>query len=304
MKKYVNLFIYISLIFLMIALYKADYLKVPVIHNYFAVVISVLLLFGGFVSNALQWKVILSGSGIKLPSSNAIVSVGLTIFGKYIPGKIWLVVGKAAYVSSMTGAPVSSISLVSLNNQFITLWVGLTLGFIGIMGIGGLHLWGWITFGFWLLLTLLIFSPIFHSTINKLVKLVIKKEVKLPYINFVNVLAILPVFFVTWLCWSAGIYFLVWGLSGEPTTLWNAFAFPLAGSLGIIAVISPGGLGVREGIMTGYFTLAGMDTTLAVTITVMARLWFLLGEIFIFLLSLILKKTTNCKKVTGENEKT
>ncbi len=62
-------------------------------------------------------------------------------------------------------------------------------------------------------------------------------------------------------------------------------------SFGVLAIILPGGLGVREGIIVAYLTLAGLDVETATTISFMNRLWFISGEVFIFLLSSILRIT-------------
>ena len=43
MKKYFNIFIYVSLIFLVIALYKLDYLVIPKIYNYYYFSLSIIL---------------------------------------------------------------------------------------------------------------------------------------------------------------------------------------------------------------------------------------------------------------------
>ena len=47
---------------------------------------------------------------------------------------------------------------------------------------------------------------------------------------------------------------------------------------------------MREGILTGFLTIAGLDLPLATTIAVASRLWFMMGEFFIFSLALILEK--------------
>ncbi|MEZ5196557.1 MAG: hypothetical protein R2764_09195, partial [Bacteroidales bacterium] len=70
-----------------------------------------------------------------------------------------------------------------------------------------------------------------------------------------------------------------------------AFAFPLSVTIGLLAIIFPGGLGVREGILVGYMVLTGMPIQIATVITLYARLWFISGEIFIFLLALGLRVT-------------
>jgi uncharacterized membrane protein YbhN (UPF0104 family) len=62
---------------------------------------------------------------------------------------------------------------------------------------------------------------------------------------------------------------------------------------GILAIFLPGGIGVREGIMTAYLSALGIELELAITIATLSRLWFITGEVFIFLMALILKKTNN-----------
>jgi uncharacterized membrane protein YbhN (UPF0104 family) len=81
------------------------------------------------------------------------------------------------------------------------------------------------------------------------------------------------------------------------------FGFPLAGTLGIMTLISPGGLGTREAVLVGYLNLAGIPVVDATTIAVASRLWFLGGEIFIFILGWISHKRLPeviQKKVVGD----
>ncbi len=63
--------------------------------------------------------------------------------------------------------------------------------------------------------------------------------------------------------------------------------FPLSGTLGILAGFAPGGIGVREGLMVSCLVLAGFEITEAATISIASRLWFLIGESFIFAIGLI-----------------
>jgi uncharacterized membrane protein YbhN (UPF0104 family) len=58
--------------------------------------------------------------------------------------------------------------------------------------------------------------------------------------------------------------------------------FPLAASLGVLALVAPGGLGVREGVIVAYLGLAGIPAMEATTISIASRLWFLGGELIFF----------------------
>ena len=85
-----------------------------------------------------------------------------------------------------------------------------------------------------------------------------------------------------WLLWSTGFLCLAGALSNVPIPWTLAFAFPLATTIGIVAVIAPGGVGVREGVLVGYLSSQGLPLELATTIAVASRLWFLIGEVGIF----------------------
>ncbi len=67
-------------------------------------------------------------------------------------------------------------------------------------------------------------------------------------------------------------------------SLLAGFIFPLANTLGIVFILAPGGIGIREGILTVLIHASGVDLITATSIAVFSRLWFLAGEGFLFLL--------------------
>jgi len=290
MKKYFKYFIYISIIFLVIALYKADYLKMPEIHSIFFVILSVVLLSVGFVFEALTWQKTLIAMDYKATLKDSIVSIGLSIFGKYIPGKIWLIAGRSAYIAKQENHSEKELLSVSVITQLLSLWVGLLFGMFGLLLIKDIMIYGTIALVFWLALTLVIFSKyphkIFVSVLNKIFK---NKNIKLPFINFKQIIKVLPWYFIRWTFFSVAFYFLVAGLTENIQPIHIAFGYALAGTLGLAVIFVPGGLGVREGILTAFFKLCKFPIELATTISIASRLWFLTGEVFIFVLALIFK---------------
>ena len=50
----------------------------------------------------------------------------------------------------------------------------------------------------------------------------------------------------------------------------------------MLAIFAPGGLGAREGVLVAYLMLAGQTAADATTVAVVARLWFLVGELALF----------------------
>ncbi|MEX0928342.1 MAG: hypothetical protein WD266_08950 [Balneolales bacterium] len=82
--------------------------------------------------------------------------------------------------------------------------------------------------------------------------------------------------------WSAGFYFLILSLTDSPVSPTAGLSFALATNIGIIAIFAPGGLGVREAVIVGYLNYIGLSLAEATTISIASRLWFLAGEVFLF----------------------
>jgi len=293
MKSWYRYLVCLSLVFLAIALYKADYLKLPQISSYSVLIISFIFLFGGFISDAISWKQILKHSNYHVDLGECLAGVGLSIFGKYVPGKIWTIVGRAAYVAEKNHYPLSKLSAISLNAQFIALWLGLIFGAIGLFLFGGLYLWGWLILFLWLGLTIVIFSKLAHGSAERVIKIALRKDIQIPRLTIKSTLSVMPWFVVLWVFWSIGFYMLVTSLTAMDVAWSVGLAFPLAATLGVIAFIAPGGLGVREGVMVGYLTLAGLPIAEAVTIAGASRLWFLVGEAFIFTMGWLADKRSH-----------
>jgi hypothetical protein len=199
------------------------------------------------------------------------------------------ILGRASQVSDKTKTSVGTLSFISLKEQLVYLIVGLSISFVPSIFTYGLS---WITL--FLVLTILglvliVFNRTAHKVLIYLITKIKKKPIDLPLISISNGLKLSYFNILTWLLWSFGFYF--FGLSVSEQMLWHrAFVFPLGVTYGVLAILMPGGIGVRESIFTSYLTLSGMDMQMAVTISVASRLWFMSGEVFIFLVSLILPK--------------
>jgi hypothetical protein len=291
MKSWHKYLVYFSLLFLGIALYKAHYLKVPGIFSWFSLLTSFLFLFAGFIMSALSWCKILARSEWPVDFKMCLAGTGLSIFVKYIPGKIWTIMGRAAYIAeNRTHIPLGRLSAISLNAQFMGLWVGLILGALGLFLLGGLHIWVWPILILWILLTLIIFSSVVHRVAEVILKRILKKDFHLSHLNFLSTLSVIPWFLLNWGTWSFGFYLLVAGLSPDIVPWSSGLGFPLASAVGIMALITPAGLATREAVLVGYLTLCGLPVAQATTIAVASRLWFLFGESFVFCVGWLLHR--------------
>ena len=289
MKKYFNLFIYLSLAFLLGSLYHADYLHIPRIYAHLQLVISLVLLAAGFLCEAVCWNKVLDIHGCPVVYHDAVVSTGLSIFGKYIPGKIWMVLGRSSYITRRYGYKNSDTVFIALVTQLVSLWTGLLTGAVCLAALNmprGLTLTAAALF---IMISCFLFSRRMHCMVSRLYSVVTKHPFAIPLLRIGQVIRLAPYFLVRWMSFSVSFYFLVKALTNSNVSLAIGFCFPLAGTVGLIAFFAPGGIGVREGILAATLISAGFSMADAATISVASRLWYLSGELLIFVVALLVK---------------
>ena len=288
MKSWFRYVLYASLVFLAIALYRADYLVLPHIRSLAALIGSFLLLFAGLIADAFSWRAVIARFGFPTGIRESIAAVGLSAFAKYIPGKIWAVMGRSAYIKERRGYSLTQLTSASLIWQIIMLWVGLIFGAVGLYLLGEILRWGLPILVAWLALTTVIFSDAAQSIARRVYKRFLKRDISFPALSFGSTLASLPWFVITWGLLSASFYLLVVGLTTTPVPASTGLGFSLTIIMGILAMFIPGGIGVREGAMVAWLTIVGVPVKEATAIAIAARLWFLIGEVFTFVLGMVI----------------
>lgn len=291
-----RILLYLSFIFLVAYLIKFDYLKFNHLSvNFTPLIISLLFLWSGFFVSTLSWGYALKIHKVHINTQLAVVSHGLSVFAKYIPGKVWVILGRAAYVSERTQNKVSDLSFISLKEQLLYILLGLLLAFVPTTLYFNREYWVLIILLTILGLILILFVRKFHDFFNFTLSQIMKREFNLPFLEFRLSLKLSVRILIYWITWSIGFYLFMLSLSPD-IKFYHAYVFPLAVCYGVLAIFLPGGIGVREGIMVAYLSATGIDLQLAITISALSRLWFITGEVFIFLLSAFLsirsKKTS------------
>ena len=293
MKKYQWLFrilLYVSLLFLIYYLVKFDYLSLAKIQiRWFWLIISAIFLWAGFFFSTISWKMALKFHGVKISTELAVVSHGLSIFAKYIPGKLWVILGRAAYVGSREQLKVSELSFISLKEQLLYILLGLIISFFPALIYFNHDYWVYIILLTIFGLSLLLFVKPLHDFGEKILKKILRKDISLPVITFKLSIKLSFYIVIYWIFYSIGFYFLVVSLTSDANII-HAFAFPLAVSYGVLAIVTPGGIGVREGLIVAFLVSTGIDLQASVTISVISRLWFISGEVFLFFLAFLLSK--------------
>lgn len=285
-----NLLLYASLAFLAVYLYRNDLLRWPTVVRPWWFGSSFAVLCVAFVVHAETWRIPLKVFGWPVRFADSTASTGLSIFAKYIPGKLWTILGRSEYIAALYGYPRTQLATLSLNRQFISLWVGLLLGTIGMYAVGGTTRWGHLVLVLFLALSMILYVDAINRLVERMASRVLGRPIDLPKLSAGQTLRVLPVFAANWLLWCAGFHMLAQGMVEDFLPWHTGLSFALAGSLGILAIIAPGGIGVRESIFVGYFLLVGIEAGVATSIAVTSRLWFLAGEAFIFGIGWIMRR--------------
>ncbi len=284
-----RLLLYVSLFFLAWYLYRIDYLVLDDIQIHIPwFVASCLFLFAGFILSSFSWGCALRVHGYRISFLHALISHGLPVFAKYIPGKVWVILGRASYVASEK-IPFKIASMVSLKEQLIYLIWGLLISVVPVFIFTG-TVW----FGFVILLSaagivFVLFSPLFHRLLLNVLGRILKRPIDIPLINIADALKVSRMVLLYWTCWIIAFYLLLISVFYHESTFLMAFAFPVSVTYGVLAVFMPGGIGIREGILTAFLVAGGMPLENAVTISILSRLWFIGGEVFMFMVAFSVK---------------
>jgi len=290
-----NVLMYISILFLLYFLYTFNYFSLTNLNfNPLYLALSILALFISMTLGANTWQRSLEAHRISISFTTALISHGLYIFAKYVPGKVWVVLGRAAYVARK-GFSLTDTSFISTKLQIANIAVGFLYGLVPLLVLDSTQKYRPAIVVLTVFFLILIFSQKVQAFILGIVARLAKREVNLPVSTPAGALETIVLQIVQWFAYSLAYYLLVKAMVPDASIL-VGFAFPLSMNFALLAVFVPGGIGIRETAMVGCLTLIGIPLVTAITISVVARLWFTVGEVFLFLLSWITEKRTAQKE--------
>ena len=257
--------------------------------DFFLLCMSMTLLLCVFCLRGLLWHRILLKFNINISIRDALDSQFRTILLKYIPGKVWILLGKANIVSNH-GHSLKLCSLVAFFLQILMVISGFVVGVLGL-----------ILSGFFEIASLSLYAALFACLVilaciskgGRVPSLILKffpqrissslYAFKLPPLLFFSVICV-----IQWIVLGGAYVLFIYSI-GFDAGYHPSLLQPLANNIGIIATFAPGGLGVREGAMIGYLYAAGLSISRAATVSIAARIWFFFGECIIFIAGLIIQ---------------
>ena len=240
------------------------------------------------------WYLITLKLGIAIPFGATLSSWFYSQLGKYLPGKIWLLLSRFYFYES-EGKSKKAIS-VALYIETMTMILASGLLFLaGLISSAGMRLPVLPGGAEWLMFLLpLAFVAIHPRICEKILNGILirlgREAVGLS-LSYADVLWVLFVCVLSWIVGGIGFYFFV--ISVVPVSfeffpfLTGALAF--SSTLGLVALFAPSGLGVREGVLV-YLLSSLMPTAVAVIVSILTRLWMTLIEIGLIVMIYLMGK--------------
>ena len=245
--------------------------------------LSTLIFVLSYLIQVWAWYLITLRLEIAIPFRDTVAGWFYSQLGKYLPGKVWLFLGRF-YLYDSKGKSRKAIT-VALYLEAVTLIMAAGLVFLlSLLFLKevkpftlGIPLSGMILL---FLLSLFFLHPKVLEKIFNTVLVRMKREPFYIPISYLQILWILTVCVLSWVIGGVGFYVFVdsvWNISSEHI-LFLTGALAISSTVGLLALFAPSGLGVREGVLV-YLLSSIMPTPVAVILSVLTRLWMTFIEI-------------------------
>jgi len=254
--------------------------------NYALLIFSFLILMVTFILIVFIWLRILHKMNARLPFQKAFKIWFIAALGRYMPGKIWQLIGMT-YLANKEGVPVEKSASSAILAQALTVIPGVILA----------------------VLTLVFFIPVDNKCIYfTLLLLPISVVIAYPpflerIINFFSgklgrpkihidakfkdIIVLMLFYLAGWLLYGIAFFLFTRSITDVPLEYLSVFPgiYAAAYLIGLFAIFVPAGLGIREGMLTTLLSFY-FPPAISTAIALGARLWFTLAEFMCVLISL------------------
>ncbi len=229
------------------------------------------------------WYLITLKLDIAIPFRESLGSWFYSQLGKYVPGKVWIFLGRF-YLYGSKGKSKRAITVaLYLETATLVLAAGLVflLSLLFVKEVKSfpieIPLPGIL---FLLVLSFLFLHPRILEKIVNRVLILLKREPFPLSLSYPDVLWVLAVCFLSWVVAGFGFYLFVRSVFAvSPKDLFLlAGALAVSSTAGLLALFAPSGLGVREGVLV-FLLSSIMPSPVAVVLSFLTRLWMTFIEI-------------------------
>jgi uncharacterized membrane protein YbhN (UPF0104 family) len=257
---------------------------VPFTLRPFPFILSTFIFAFSYFIQVWAWTLITVKLRIAVSFPETIKSWFYSQLGKYLPGKVWLLLSRFYYYESK-GKARERIS-VALYLEMVTVIVAAGVIFLAALilfkEMGPFYSGGqfWCLALAFILVAFIFLHPKVLQGVLNWILVHFKKEPVLLSVSYANIIWILFVCIVAWVVGGIGFYLFVDSVYAVSSKyiLFLTGALAISSILGLIAIFAPSGLGVREGVLV-YLLSFVMAAPVAVIISILTRLWMTLIEI-------------------------
>ena len=250
--------------------------------NYYYILISFPVLFGFFIMRVYCWRLVLKKMGIVLSMKKSIKISFFSMMGRYLPGKVWMVMGKV-YLSGKEG--------ISKKEAFASVVMEIVLEIVASIFFFFFFLFAVMeqpllspkviyALGMIMIVGLVILHPkVFYKILNTFLSKWKGEKVK-ECIGYKDIIQLFLFYNFVILSQGIAFYFFVNAICYVPLDkiLGLTGSLAIAGVLGTLSIFTPSGLGVREGVLSLLLS-AYVISPIAVLISLLARIWVTIVEI-------------------------
>lgn len=214
--------------------------------------------------------------------------------GRYIPGKVAWLAGKVVFASGMGISKYVLGSTVMLEGLLVV-FSGLGLG-VGLIAVSAVETplarWGWITLPLTLISTIIFFFPPIFSWLFEKAQKILKRQWLLPP-NRIKYTALIQAFILycgVLMLNGVSVYLIMKGLHAEldlGSYMYITGVAAFSGSMGILAIFAPGGIGVRDGILVILLSEI-VPPEIAILTAMILRAWLLAVDLLFLIVAYII----------------
>ena len=256
--------------------------QVSTLHFHWLVLVLPFLCFAVcFAISAYGWKRVLRQFGEQVSFRKAVQIIAYSLFGKYLPGKVWAALGRM-YLAKEAGVQERHAALSIIVETAYQLVSALALFVFSLFFYPGLLARTYLLLLLIPVTLVMLVPPVFNRLVNFMLRFLKQKPVAYQT-SLGQALVIFLLYLAAWLVQGVGLYLLVLSIRpiGIKALLILPGAFSLSWIVGFIVIFAPGGLGVREGLFAILLNPI-VPGALNIIVSLLSRLWITVGEILVF----------------------
>jgi uncharacterized membrane protein YbhN (UPF0104 family) len=273
-----------------------ELIKSGIRFNFFYSFISVLFFLGSSFTTGYAWQLTLRLLGANMSYWQSVRVIAISLFGKYLPGKVWafggrILLSKQRGVGEAESSTALLIETVGFSfAAFVVFFFSLGFYRSGVLPTKVYWSSALIPIG------LLVMHPKVLTMILKSLARLTKRSITIPTFGYFDLVKIYFYYLLVFVIHILGFFLLTQSIFPESykSIVPIVGAYSISWILGFLVLISPGGLGVREGLLT-FFLKFVIPLPIATLMALISRVWITIGEVLFLILTLIKKEERSGK---------